>query len=284
MLINKIKLSELTTSYGNINIPLLNTFSPETQQYDYIENSLGLSTIDIINTTIDYEKIKIGPIYDSNASKVNALRFNIHFYNGATWDSDTTKLSTIGFTEDDVVNKRKRLAKTFLRLSYYDSKDLKTQNLLGHSTIFVDCDYLYEQYLISGSTFIDLSMSFLIENPKLSSRVKSFEGYNIYLFKDDLSKTTNKSIYMRADFNNAANGRSILFTKRDDILKDNGYTMEELSDMMFFEIICGFNANINQYVWYFKDLIGKTLNTTLIENDIRIKNVLNIELNQAKVI
>lgn len=285
MLINKIKIGDLKVSDGVINIPLMGNFSPETQEYENIENYFDLSTSDVINPTVDYERIKLHPIVTGITNHVDALRFNLHFYSGTTWDLDSTKLSTLGFTEDDVVNKRNRLAKTFLRLSFYDSKDLKTQNLLGYSTIFVDADYLYSQYLEPGVLFSDLGMSFLVENPRLSSKIKSFEGYNIYLFKDDLSKTTNKSIYMKVEFNNALNGRSVLFTRYDETPKGDGYPMNELLELMFLEIICKFDTNRNQYVWYFNDSIGKTLsNTPPDENDIKIKNVLDIELNQAKVI
>lgn len=288
MLVNKFKISDLSDLEGYLTIPISSNFSPETQQYENVETYFNFKDSDIINPTIDYEKLKISPIYLSGSttpyiSHLDSLKFNLHFYIGSTWSINTTKLSEIGFTKEDVSNKRNKLSKSFLRLSFYDSMDLKTQNLLFYSTIFVDSDDMYGQYLNTGVTFSNIGVSFSVENPKLSKKIKSFEGYNIYLFKDELSKTTKKSIYMRVDFNNASNGRSILFTRRDATLNNNGYTMKEIHNMMFFEIVCEFNENMNQYVWYFKDLIGKKLETSNTD-DPYVKNVLNIELNQAKVI
>lgn len=288
MLVEKFKITDLNTLDGYVSIPMSSSLSLETQQYENIETYFNLTDSDIINPIIDYEKLKVSPIYLSGdttpyITHLDCLKFNLHFFINTTWTINTTKLSAIGFTEEDVSNKRNKLGKSFLRLSFYDSNDLKTQNLLFYSTIFVDSDDIYAQYLNTGVTFSNIPMSFSVENPKLSKKIKSFEGYNIYLFKDELSKNTKKSIYMRVDFNNASNGRSILFTRRDNILNNNGYTMKELYDMMFFEIVCEFNQNMNQYVWYFKDLIGKKLEISNTD-DPYVRNILNIELNQAKVI
>lgn len=286
MLVNKIKLSDLDTSDGFLHIPLSDNFSSQTSDYMNIENDLGLSNSDIINAPIDYEKVKIQPtIFDNVIKDVDSLRFNLHFYNNGSWDIGVTKLKDLGFTEDDVRNKSNRLKKTFIRLSFYDSKDFKTQNLLGYSNIFVDINYLYREYLYSGQPFSSLNISFIVENPRLSSKIKSFEGYYLYLFKDDLSKKSDKTIYMKVEFNNALNGRSVLFTRYDQAPKLDGYTMKELFDMMFFSLTCKYEADKGRYIWYFNDDIGKTLVETPPDlNDVKIKNVLNIELNQAKVI
>lgn len=279
MLINRINIGELNNTDGYTNIPLSLSFSPETQQYENIESYFNLSSSDILNNTIDYEKVKVYPI-GSTGCTADAIMFKLHFYSGSTWDVLPTKISSIGFTEDDVKNKRKRLENTFIRLSFYDSKDLKTQNLLYYSTIFVDCDTLYSEYIKSGSSMSGLTVQFLVENPKLSTKIKSFEGYALYLFKNDLSKKENTNIYMRVDFSNAFNGRSVLFTKKGEPLKDDGYTMEELVDMVFFDVTCKFDSNKNKYVFNF-DGINEIPNNS---DDIRIKNIIDIDLYQAKVI
>lgn len=297
MLINKLNINEINTSDGYVNIPLSINFSPETQQYENIENSFDLTTSDIVNNVVDYEKVKVYPaLYSTgytidNIKEVNSLNFALHFNINGNWTEDATKFNLIGFIEDDVKYKRKRLERTFIRLSFYDSMDFKTQNLLYYSTIYVDCDKLYSDYIKSGSTD-DLLMNFLIENPKLSNKVKTFEGFNLYLFKDDLSKNETKTIYMRIDFNNALNGRSVLFTKKmSNPLKPNGYTMEELYRRLYFKIMCKFDMNKNKYIGYF-DLDEETSENsgvsetifTVNSDDIYIKNVLNINAYQAKVI
>lgn len=275
MLINKIKLGDISDGY--INIPLNSDFSIETRQYDLLEKNFNLSNEDIINKTVDYEKVKLYPTGDTGIC--DSLNFKLHFYNNSDWDYDTTKISDIGFTLDDVENKRKRLEKTFIRLSFYDSKDLKKQNLLYYSTIFIDIDDMYSKFIEDGSIITNLKTEFFVPNPKLSSKIKSFEGFNLYLFKDDIPKNDVKTIYMRVDFNNASNGRSVLFTK-DKPLTISGYTMEELYNNLFYEIDCSYDSNIKKHIYKF---IGKDITPYNNQEDKYIKNAINIDLYQAKV-
>jgi len=282
MLTKKIKIQTSNILDGYLTIPLTSNFSPEVQQYENIERNFDLTTTDIINPTIDYEKVKIYPINSTgDTSFIDSLNFRLHFFNDINnnWDVEPTKISNIGFTEADVVNRRKSLEKTFIRLSFYDGNDLKTQNLIYFSTIFVDSSAMYTKYLTDGVTISGLTSEFIVENPKLSLKIKSFEGYNLYLFKNDIPKDTTKTIYLRVDFNNASNGRSTLFTngKPENV---NGYTMGELYNNMFFKINCSYDYSKNIYLYSF-DGLNSEISTT---NDKYIKNVLNLDIYQAKVI
>lgn len=51
------------------------------------------------------------------------------------------------FTNDDVFYQRDKIAKSFLRLSYYDSPDPQTQSLLATSCIFMDEHKAYKTYI-----------------------------------------------------------------------------------------------------------------------------------------
>ena len=53
-------------------------------------------------------------------------------------------LGFLYFTTNDVQNKRKKLEKSFLRITYFDSKDPLTQNMLGTSTIYLNCDRYFD--------------------------------------------------------------------------------------------------------------------------------------------
>ena len=53
-------------------------------------------------------------------------------------------LGFLYFTTNDVKNKRKKLEKSFLRITYFDSKDPLTQNMLGTSTIYFNCDRYFD--------------------------------------------------------------------------------------------------------------------------------------------
>lgn len=52
-------------------------------------------------------------------------------------------LGLMFFTTDDVKSKREKLSGSFLRLTYFDSRDPQKQNMLGTSTVYLDCDKLY---------------------------------------------------------------------------------------------------------------------------------------------
>lgn len=276
MLINKIKL--VNNADGMVSIPLTTQFSiPNTTSNGL--NNFNVVMGDIINPIIDYEKIKLNPVNPTLSRLADSITFKLHFYNNTSWDEDSSRLIDIGFNEDDIKNKKKKIGESFIRLSFYDSNDFKTQNLLAHSTIYLDGDLIYSNYLLNKSPN-NLKSEFICENPKLSNKIKSFEGFNIFLFKGDVTKTQVRTIYMRVDFNNAANGRSILFTngKPETI---NGFTMAELYDNLFFEINCVYNNNTKSYVYYF---IDKDIENKNDSRDFNVKNTINIDLYQAKVI
>lgn len=283
MLINKINIKDLSKDGSFINIPLSLSFSTETQEYEDLPNS------DTINQVIDYEKIILYPIDNNINEIVDSIKFNLHFLIDNKWEVDSTKYESIGFNSDDIKYKRKKLKRSFLRLSFYDSDDIKVQNLLFYSTIFIDCDSLFSNFINSGSNMSNLKTELITENPRLSSKIKSFEGFNIYLFKDDINKLENKTIYMRVDFSNASNGRTILFTQKgSDPLKEEGYSMNELLNMMFLKVVCKFDMKNRRYTYHFVDKQSNSINITLIKdlniNDPKIRNIINIDLYQAKVI
>lgn len=287
MLINKVKFQKGDIVDSYLSIPLSISFSPEVQQYEQIENNFDLTSSDIINPIIDYEKINLSPVKTGLTESLDGLDFKLHFCNtGETsgWDTGSTLLTSIGFVEDDIANRRNRLVKTFLRLTFYDSNDLKTQNLLFYSTIFVDIDSIYSKYISNGATMSGITCEFIVENPKLSKKIKSFEGFNVYLFKDDIIKSETKTIYMRVDFNNALNGRSTLFTAGKPNIS-SGFTISQLYENLFFEVNCDFDETTNKYVYSFPKIQTSNYNDSYIDdNDNLIKKVLNIDLYQAKVI
>lgn len=315
MLTNKINISRTNIVDGYVNIPLSCNFSPETQQYDDIEKNFNLTTSDIITPTVDYEKIKAHPIGSFSYSILNeggnfemmedgnnsilefydisylnglvehtdSINFRLHFINtGETngWDIGSTKITNVGFTEDDIKKKKSNLTNTFIRLSFYDSDNLKLQNLLYYSTIYLDVDNMYSKYINDNLSTTGLTTEFVVQNPKLSNKIKSFEGFNVYLFKGDIIKDQIKTIYMRIDFNNASNGKSILFTKGKPDTSD-GYKMQQLYENLFYKQYCFYDKIEKKYVYYF-DGIPVTIGDSTFDE--KVKKVVNLDLYQAKVI
>lgn len=56
-------------------------------------------------------------------------------------------IGLLNFTNDDVYYQKTKLAKSFLRFSYYDSTDPQTQSLLATSTVFIDEHKLFKKFI-----------------------------------------------------------------------------------------------------------------------------------------
>ena len=118
------------------------------------------------------------------------------------------------------------------------------------------------KYLKTGKNIDEIKFEFIVENPRISDKRKSFEGYGMYLFKSDI-----ENVYMRVDFNNALNGKSLLFTKTKP-KREIGFTLEELKDSMFIKCICKRNETINKYTYEMETGV----------------NIRNIDLYQVRVL
>lgn len=154
------------------------------------------------------------------------------FYNVNGKKSDL--IGYLNFTDDDIYYRKNKVSQSFLRLSFYNSKDPYAQKLLYYSTIFLDEGELYSKYikqlqdvdfkiyknsnmvqnrnamvvLYTGGTRVDTK----IEVTNEYDRTKSSEGFNIYLFAEDRTfelENGEKTIYMKVEFNHAGNGKTI---------------------------------------------------------------------------
>ena len=141
--------------------------------------------------------------------------------------SNSDMLYYLGFTDNDVQNQKAKIKKSFLRLSFYDSTNPLTQKLLYYSTIFIDSGELFGKYVKAKSELrkngkdIDnvvldsyqtnnrLDCKFIVRDEFYTE--KSSEGFNIYYFPSDviLSENSEKTIYMKIEFNHAGFGRTI---------------------------------------------------------------------------
>ncbi len=253
MLTYKIKINKENVVDNIIDIPLGQLFYPNSEQYYLLEDKFETYSNNIINPIIDYEKIKLYPVTTgSTYTDINSIQFNLKFYLNGNWTADTTSLDQAGFDDDDILNKRKQLKKTFIRLSFYDSDNLKTQNLLFYSTIFIDSNKLYSEY-ITGSTISELKTEFKVNNPKISSEIKSFEGFYVYLFNDDIPKNEIKTIYMKVEYNSALNGKTLLFLKDYSHDTTEGFSLENLKVNMFLPISVKYETSLDKYVYWFNE-------------------------------
>lgn len=261
MLKYKINIRDIIEKSGNVQIQINETLTPILGQEELILDNIKTNDV---NQTLDYEKIKCEPIYIINEFQVSLLSsmlFYPNFYINNDWSSNGTKLKLLGITEDDVKNRRNRLSKSFLRLSFYDNDNLTTQNLLYYSNIFVDSGRIYGEY-ISGANFDDLILKFNVENPKFGNNNNKYEGFNIYLFKDDIQKNETKTIYLKIEYNNAINGSTSLFLKNKPV-DTNGYTLNEVKNNMFLAISVKYDMELKKYVYWIN---GNANNKNMVIN------------------
>ena len=211
MLKTKINLSDLNSD-GSTNILMGNLFYPNPNHGEELLQEVDKLSKEYINKHIDYEKLKVYPkVSETNNDILEYICFKLHLYENNMWDINTSTIDKIFITDNDIETRSNKIDKTFIRLSFYDSDDLNTQNLLYYSTIFLDSYDLFWNY-INGLNSTELPIEFKTINLTTTNKNKSSDGFYIYLFKEDL-KNNLSTIYLKVELNNAANGKVSLFLK-----------------------------------------------------------------------
>ena len=250
------------------------------QEYQVNELFVNKIKNSIVPDFIDLEKIKYAPAFSGDSiCLATGLTFNLHFRTriqgqtehtfedtwhfddgSKTWngnglndekrreelylDQDFVNSSNLmgflGFTDDDVYNQKNRIKQSFIRLSFYDSENPLTQNLLYYSTIFFDSGDLYGKYVKRKSWLEEAGSKYnhdihdivwsptsitdtcsavtsqLIVNDEYDM-TRSGEGFNLYLFRQDAPIEQDVSTendpqdiyYMKVEFNHAGFGRTV---------------------------------------------------------------------------
>lgn len=211
-----------------------------------------------------------------NFPSINEIEFNLHFrtrdlnnewkvidsgyWNGITGnnsfdnrvvtftdrENQSDLLGYLNFTDDDVFYQKSKLAKSFIRLSFYDSPNPSNQLLLYYSTIFMNERNLFSTYVkyrgideesndysnfkfnFSQQSDISVDAEWVKSNTtdvqrserRLSSRINvmdkyasenSSEGFYLYLFKENGELLHERTLYLKIEFNHAGYGRTIPF-------------------------------------------------------------------------
>lgn len=174
----------------------------------------------------------------------------------------------LGFNDNDIFYQKQKVAKSFLRISFYDSPNPLKQNLLHTATIFMDEGRLYKTYIESiqnKSTYVGvneisrlaervytdyisvkndtydqrtklvtceankrLAASFSVKN--MLESAESSEGFYLYLFREFNEGLHEKEIYMTVEFNHAGYGRTIKFMQPHNIDNKGNYRMVNFAD------------------------------------------------------
>jgi len=171
-----------------------------------------------------------------NQDSGNTIWWNEMDYTGTSFDTNkmyefiadhgeqSDLLGYLGFDDDDVYNQKTKIRETFMRLSFYTSTDPTEQKLLYYSTVYFDSAKLFGEYMKQKIRRNELKTNnntpivFEKNNERLDSRITitseydtttSSEGFNLYLFKDDVVENGFRTIYMKVEFNHAGCGKTI---------------------------------------------------------------------------
>lgn len=297
----------------NISLPMSQSFSSDLLYEESIHAMFKEKRDSLIPAIVDYEKRCFSPYYKhtvTSMAPIDTITFNLHFRDrsdnsnwvsndllgwnqykvkGTTFVKNETLtngdlLGYLNFTDEDVYYRKKKISKSFLRLSFYDSMDPMKQMLIYYSTIFLDSGDLYGKYikniekkvketeknplysLVNDSTLGDnnLTVSFKVTN-KYNKNCSS-EGFYLYLFPDGIDNDNERTIYMKAEFNHAGYGVTVPL-----IFPNNGsgtYTFEssnfptslidpddgDLSEyyrQLYIPVKIRYDKTVNDYIYYF---------------------------------
>jgi hypothetical protein len=170
-------------------------------------------------------------------------------FDPTNFDERSDLVGYLGFDDDDIYYQKTKVKKSFLRLLYYDSKDMLNKNLLTYSTSFLDSGKLFTKYSMirnNESLFKYVSESERFDNEmvmfepgrqpivsdrkyvtgetkkydslRISSGIvlkdkynddASSDGFYLYMFKQDAPSEEPIDLYLKAEFNNAKYGKTV---------------------------------------------------------------------------
>lgn len=235
-------------SGATINIPIDLNYQL-VDQSDIIEREFVEKEVEnSINPTFDYEKARFIPIIGSN--EVDEIKYSVHFLSNNLYPPQSY-YGDIGFVYNDVKFRKNRFTNSFLRLSFYDSDKTTDQRLLSFITLFsrITPDDIGSNNL--PLPINNIPIRFKLTNPIVNPEGIS-EGYYIYHFKDEVTTTLPKELYMRASFNNAKDGKTTnLMTENTALPIDElvnklhtKYVLTRDSDGYYYEIDSSYSNNV----------------------------------------
>lgn len=215
----EIRLSDLSgVTHTYINVPV--TLTPQmTDQAELVKRKfVDVEVEKAINPILDYEKVRFSPIYfpDPNNTSVyefvNNITYNVKFINSAGFPTGMSYYSDISITDDDIRYGKKRFENSFLNLSFFDTDRATDQRLISFINVFPRITMNDVQVAGDPKPGLpkpanQIPITFTLSDP-IKDPSGFAEGFFIYNYKDEVSASLPKELYMRARFNNAADGKT----------------------------------------------------------------------------
>ena len=259
-LINERPGTRFCFENGNlrVSVPIAEDFATNAFAEDAFNSFAESRKNRAVNEIIDYEKMKFTPCYRGSNGKIqlyNSIKFNINLrdrkgsedwtvneenywfaYNTISQSGRLKKtnknvngadiISSLDFEDNDIYYQKNKVKNTFLRISFYNSNDRKTQQLLYSAKLYLDSGRLYGKYikdvenrpeskgmvvddwgLGENGLYVDFTCSSSYDTGNTS------EGFYLYLFPSNLDEETKGgTIYMKAELNNSKYGYTIPLT------------------------------------------------------------------------
>lgn len=239
MIVNKFKINlsnHKDSELISINIPITADFDTvgkqEIIEKDFVKGEIKKS----INPIIDNDRVRFLPI-NMNGKVIDKIIYDVKLLD--TGGNYVNNYKDIGFDDDDIKFRKNTFKYSFLNLTFFDSDNALTQNLINYMTIYSNLnqnDFLPINPLngMGGQPkpVSDILINMVVKNPIKNPNSFS-EGFHIYDYKDGLKVGDFKYIYMRASFNNAKDGRTTNMMVKDtpktvDLLVNEIYTRIKL--------------------------------------------------------
>jgi hypothetical protein len=259
------------TTGGTINIPINMGYQLVDQDEIVQTKFVDYEIKNNINDTLDYDKVKFTPIITTNNSFafVNDITYRLHFLNDINQFNQFTYFGNLGFDNFDIKFRKKAFTNSFLRLNFYDSDSTITQRLLSFITLFPKInptDYSTGATPPWGTVTSanSLKVQFTLGNSLIDRRLNG-EGFFIYHYKDEVSIDLPKELYMRAEFNNAKNGKTtgLMSTSNTTISIDNLILTNQTTNNIFTKYIL--KKEGGQY--YYEIDVDYSTNVEVISNN-----------------
>lgn len=297
----------------NISLPLSTSFSNNLQYEEATQALFEEKRDSLIPDITDYEKRCFSPYYKNDSSivkPINSIVFNLYFRDRSDSTNWTTHdlmgwnqckmkgvkftpnevltngdlLGNLNFTDEDVYYRKKKISKSFLRLSFYDSMDPMKQMLLYYSTIFLDSADLYGKYinniekkiaenkinplfsLVNDNSLGEDNLTVSFKVVSKYNRIASSEGFYLYLFPDGISDGIERTIYMKAEFNHAGYGTTIPLIYPNNgstplTFENEGFPLSliDLEDgdlleyyrQLYIPVKIRYDKTVNDFIYYF---------------------------------
>ena len=230
MLANKFtikipKISENTNPTGTTIMLPLTLDVQNVDQSDIIKTKfIDVEVENSINPIVDWEQGRFSPVKDFVSplnNLIDSVTYTLQFLDSSK-NFKSAMYSDAEFTDIDVKNRKNGFKKSFLRLNFYDSDNIAKQKLVAFLIVYprVDDKFFPISNLPSKSFFTppgatpwgtikpanQINLEFTVGD-SLKDRRKDGEGFFFYYYKDEVSATVPKELFMRATFSNAKTGK-----------------------------------------------------------------------------